>query len=156
MKNFLSIAITKCVPLQYGKMSRGFLLGLLSIGLLFCCEPENRYSTNCLDCISFQPDSADLIIHVTLNTENDSIPIIVFEGPYEEAKINWVDTVTNEEFYLYARIGQEYTVRAEYKKDEDIIYAFDADIMNISDHGSECGDPCYIVVGGIYDLALLE
>jgi hypothetical protein len=45
---------------------------------------------------------------------------------------------------------------AEYRSGPRTILAFDADEMHLTDYGAECGNPCYIVKGGIYDLELKE
>ncbi len=129
---------------------------LLLTGHFTGCEPEDRYfGVNCMDCITFRPDSTELIIYLTINPENDSVPVTVFEGNADGA-IFRQDTATESTFYIMAEIGPTYTVMAEYHSGAKTILAFDEDDMFLSNHASECGDPCFIVKGGILDLQLIE
>jgi len=121
------------------------------------CEPENwMLSIDCGDCYGYAPDSANLIINLTINAENDSVPLTFYLGDYEEGVIDWQDTATNEEFYLYSKMNSSYTVRATYRSGDKTIEAFDADNMELYNAHEECGSTCYIVKGGIFDVALQE
>ena len=60
------------------------LLVLVS-GKFTACEPENwMLSIDCGDCYGYAPDSANLIINLTINAENDSVPLTFYRGDYEE------------------------------------------------------------------------
>lgn len=132
------------------------LLVFLS-GNFLGCEPENWMTeVNCNDCYGYMPDSANLIIYVTIDAENDSVPLTFYRGDYENGEIDWLDTATTEEFYLYSEMNRDYTVAATYKSGEKTIVAYDADEMSLSDASAECGSPCYIVKGGILDVRLLK
>lgn len=140
----------------YTKILALALLVLVS-GKFTACEPEDWVlSVDCNDCYGYAPDSADLIVKLTINAENDSVPLTFYLGSYEDGVIDWQDTATTEEFYLYSKMNSSYTVRATYQSGSRIIEAFDADDMNLYNAGEECGSPCYIVKGGIFDLQLLE
>lgn len=140
----------------YTKILSLALLVLVS-GKFTSCEPEDWVlSVDCNDCYGYAPDSADLIVKLTINAENDSVPLTFYLGSYEDGVIDWQDTATTEEFYLYSKMNSSYTVRATYQSGNRIIEAFDADDMNLYNAGEECGSPCYIVKGGIFDLQLLE
>jgi hypothetical protein len=140
----------------YIKILAAALLVLVSAKFT-ACEPEDwMLSVDCGDCYGYAPDSADLIVKLTINAENDSVPLTFYRGNYEDGVIDWQDTATTEEFYLYSKINSSYTVRATYRSGNRIIEAFDADDMNLNNAGEECGSPCYIVKGGIFDLQLLE
>ncbi len=133
------------------------LLLLLMAGRFLACEPEDwMVEVNCSDCYSYKPDSASLIIYLTINSENDSVPLTFFRGDFEQGEIDWMDTATTEEFYLYSGIGRSYTVQATYRSGTQTIVAFDEDKMYLYDAGNECGSPCNIVKGGIFDVRLLE
>ena len=132
------------------------MLVLLS-GKFTACEPEDwMLSIDCADCFGFEPDSANLIVNLTINAENDSVPLTFYLGDYEDEKIDWQDTATTEEFFLYSKMDTRYTVKATYKSGDRIIEAFDSDKMTIYNANEECGSFCYIVKGGIYDLRLVE
>ncbi len=128
---------------------------LVALGQFTACEPEDWVlSVDCGDCYDYRPDSAELIINLTINAENDSVPLTFYLGNYEEGVIDWQDTATSEEFYLYSALDKDYTVRATYKSGDQTLMAFDGDKMTLSDAGEECGSPCYIVKGGIFDVRL--
>jgi hypothetical protein len=138
------------------KLLAALLLVLVS-GKFTACEPEDwMLSIDCGDCYGYAPDSADLVIKLTINAENDSVPLTFYLGDYEEAVIDWQDTATSEEFYLYSKINSSYTVRATYRSGDKLIEAFDADDMELYNANEECGSPCYIVKGGFFDVSLLE
>jgi hypothetical protein len=140
----------------FTKLSVIGLLVLLS-GKFISCEPEDwMFQVDCADCYGYKPDSANLIIHLSINAENDSVPLTFYRGNFEDGEIDWQDTATTEDFYLYSKINSNYTVRATYRSGSRIIEAFDADKMTLYDGGDECGSPCYIVKGGIFDLRLVE
>jgi hypothetical protein len=134
---------------------------LVAIGLLFLmkitsCEPENWQAVDCNDCLNFKPDSADLIVQVTLNSENDSIPLTFYKGKVEDGVIDWRDTATSTELYLYSKVGQVYSVKATYKSGNETIIAIDSDKMRTTSGNEDCGSPCYIVKGGNLDLRLMN
>lgn len=137
---------------------------LLAIALLVvvsgkftACEPEDwMLNVDCADCYGYKPDSANLIIYLTINASNDSVPLTFYLGNYEDGVIDWQDTATTKEFYLYSKMDASYTVRARYQSGDQIIEAFDSDHMHLYNANEECGSPCYIVKGGIFDLRLIE
>ena len=129
---------------------------LLLTGQFTGCEPENLvWNFNCGNCVDFRPDSTELIIYLTINQENNEVPVTVYEGS-ANGEIFSQDTVAEEEFYLMAAIGPTYTVKAEYRSGPKTIFVFDSDRMKLSDYGDECGDPCYIIKGGIFNNKLKE
>jgi len=138
------------------KLLAAALLILVS-GKFTACEPEDwMLSIDCVDCYGYKPDSANLIVYLTINAENDSVPLTFYRGNYEDGEIDWQDTATTDEFRLYSDINSSYTVRARYKSGDKIIEAFDADEMELYSAHEECGSPCYIVKGGIFDISLVE
>jgi len=144
------------VKRSYTKLLIALLLVLVS-GKFTSCETEDwMLEVDCADCWGYQPDSANLIIYLSISAENDSIPLTFYLGNYEEGVIDWQDTATTENFYLYSKIGSDYTVRATYRSGDRVIEAFDADRMKLYNANNECGSPCYIVKGGILDLRLAE
>ena len=88
---------------------------LVLSGKFTACETEDWVlEVNCSDCYGYKPDSANLIIYVSIDAENDSVPLTFYRGNYEEGKIDWQDTATTDEFYLYSKVNSTYTVRAQY------------------------------------------
>ncbi len=133
------------------------MLILVLSGNFMGCEPEDwMFTVDCNDCYFDAPDSAKLIIYLTIDETYDSVPLTFYRGPYENGEIDWQDTATTEEFFLYSEMEREYTVKATYSNGNDSIIAFDGDKMTIYSASEECGSPCYIVKGGIFDLRLVE
>ncbi|HER08895.1 MAG TPA: hypothetical protein ENO20_08310 [Bacteroides sp.] len=119
------------------------------------CDPEDQFlEVDCDECYSYEPDSANLIVYITIDSENDSVPLTFYRGSFEEGEIDWEDTATTGEFYLFSEMNRVYTVRAVYQSGVESIIAFDSDKMVLRDYGESCGYPCYIVRGGIFDLRL--
>lgn len=130
---------------------------VLVSGNFMACEPEDWMLTvDCGDCYGYRPDSADLVIHLTINAAYDSVPLTFYLGDYEDGIIDWQDTATTETFYLYSAFDKDYTVRAIYASGDQSIMAFDEDKMVLYNAAEECGSPCHIVKGGIFDLKLPE
>jgi hypothetical protein len=130
---------------------------LLLAGQWLGCETEDLvFSVDCNECYGIAPDSANLIIHLTINGENPYVPITVFKGSLEEGKVDWRDTATTETLYLYSAVGTGYTVEARYRSGDKTIVTYDGDHMVIADGSGDCGSPCYLVKGGIFDNRLLE
>jgi hypothetical protein len=146
------------------KLLRSRILAFLAAAVLLvvsgnfmACETEDwMLSVDCSDCYGYRPDSADLIIYLSIDAVNDSIPLTFYRGSYEDGIVDWQDTATTEEFYLYSALDKEYSVRATYASGNQSIMAFDGDKMFLYNAGEECGSPCYIVKGGILDLRLVK
>ena len=131
-------------------------LGLLLLLKITSCEPENWQNTDCSDCWNYKPDSADLIVNVTINSENDSVPLTFYKGKVEDGVIDWLDTATTTPLYLYSKVGQLYSVMATYKSGNETIIAIDSDKIRTTIGNEDCGSPCYIVKGGELDLKLMN
>ncbi len=149
---------------SYIKNSKRWIpIGLVTTILLLVssnfvgCETEDwTFEVNCNDCYSIAPDSAKLIVHLTINATYDSVPLTFYRGAYEEGVIDWQDTATSDEFLLFSEMEREYTVKATYSSGNNTIFAIDGDKMQLRDADEECGSPCYIVKGGIFDVRLIE
>ena len=140
--------------------TKPFLFFLMALILVFLagnftgCETEDwQGEVDCNECFSYKPDSAKLIVYLSIRPEQDSVPLTFYRGDYMD-EIDWQDTATTNTFYLDAEVGTTYTVKAEYRSGPASIIAFDSDKMTLSYHGTECGFTCYIIKGGIFDVRL--
>jgi len=133
-----------------------FLILIIIVSVKFtACEQEDLdFYINCYDCLTYLPDSADLIVYVTINDDNPFVPLVFYEGDYEDNVIDYVDTTWNDTLYLYSEVGKTYAVKATYKRDEETVVAIDGDKMRVVDGEGECYPPCYIIRGGTLDLTL--
>ncbi len=132
------------------------ILVVLSGNFMGCETEDWVFEVNCDDCYNAAPDSANLIVHLTINSTYQSVPLTFYRGPYENGEIDWQDTATSENFYLYSAVDQEYTVKATYSSGSETIIAFDGDIMVVNDAADACGSPCHVVKGGIFELQLID
>ncbi|MCK4749655.1 MAG: hypothetical protein KAT15_21520, partial [Bacteroidales bacterium] len=88
------------------KQSRSWFLGVAAVILLVvtgnftACETEDWIlDVDCNECFGTRIDTAKLIVYLTINAENDSVPLTFYKGDSEGA-VDWQDTATTAEFYL--------------------------------------------------------
>src|SRR6056297_2827906 len=133
---------------------------LLIITLVFAfnfsgCEQEDlALNIDCDNCLEFFPDSADLVINVTINDENPFVPLTFYVGDYEDGNIDYTDTTYTEERFLYSKVGVNYSVKATYQKDGETVIAIDGDRLRVVDGSGDCYPPCYFIRGGTLDVRL--
>ncbi len=127
---------------------------LILAGHFTSCESEDWIlEVDCNECFDYKPDSALVILNLSFNLENLAIPLTVYRGDVG-GEIEWEDTVKANQIDLTLAVGSTYAVRAKYHRGSQSIEVFDSDQMVLKDYGDSCGDPCYIIKGGIYELEL--
>ena len=132
-------------------MKRIIRVGMVMLGIAFAgsCEEYLGSSVDCSECFWDKPDSADLIIHLTLDRNHPEVPIVVYRGNVEGRIVDWVDTARETPYYLYSALNQFYSVAAEYKVDGKTIVAIDGDELKAKHVSGACDYDCWIVTGGI-------
>jgi hypothetical protein len=108
---------------------------------------------DCDECYSIEPDSADLIIYLTINSDHPEVPLVVFRGNIED-DTDWVDTAITSPYYLYSEIDQFYSVKAEYKVGNRIINAVDGDKLQAKHVSESCDVECWVITGGEMNVEL--
>lgn len=126
----------------------------LSVNIAGCEQEDMDFYIDCDFCLDNIPDSADLIVTVTINEENPFVPLTFYEGDYESGVVDYRDTARSEELFLYSEVGLEYAVMATYQKEGKSIFVVDADKMRVVNGEGECYPPCYYIRGGTLDLTL--
>ncbi|MFC2098949.1 hypothetical protein ACFLSP_04305 [Bacteroidota bacterium] len=129
-------------------------LVLIGISLAGACEEYIGPEVNCDDCFYEKPDSADLVIHLTINDNHPEVPIVLYRGNVEDKQVDWVDTARETPFYIYSKVGQLYSVAAEYKVDGKKIIAIDGDGMKAKHVSDACDYSCWVVTGGYLKVEL--
>jgi hypothetical protein len=119
------------------------------MALIGSCEEYLGSSVDCSVCDPEKPDSADLVIHLTIDKDHPGVPIVVYRGNAEEGAEDWADTARETPYYLYSAVGQFYSVAARYKVDGKTIVAIDGDEIKAKHVSDACDYPCWIVTGGI-------
>ena len=121
------------------------------------CEQEDlALNIDCDNCLESFPDSADLVINVTINDENPFVPLTFYVGDYEDGNIDFTDTTYTEERFLYSKVGVNYSVKATYLKDGETVIAIDGDRIRVVDGSGDCYPPCYFIRGGTLDVRLKD
>jgi hypothetical protein len=132
------------------------LLTILTFIIVFSCEntPLN-FNVDCNECTTYEPDSADLTIYLTIDESNPYVPVVFYRGNVEENVVEWVDTFYAETWYLKSRVEQFYSIKATYKTTEgDTIIAIDGDKLKTTFVTDVCENDCYVVKGGKLDVRL--
>lgn len=126
----------------------------VSIKISGCEQEDLDFYIDCDDCMAAAPDSADLIVYLTINEENPFVPLVFYRGDYEDNVIDYIDTAFNDTLWLYSEMGINYSVKATYLKDGKPLIAIDGDKLRVVDGEGECNSPCFVRRGGTLDLKL--
>ncbi len=128
---------------------------IISIILIYSCDQDVFvFDVNCDECYVIKPDSAELIVSVTINEENPYVPLVFYKGVVEDSIVDWVDTTRDETLYLLAEMDEFYSVEAKYKNGEKTIIAIDGDKLKTSRVSDVCDSDCWVIKGGILDVRL--
>jgi len=130
----------------------GFVL--LAVSLAGSCNEYLGPTVDCSECFYELPDSADLVIHLTIDSEHPEVPITIFRGNVEDGLEDWSDTARETPYYLYSEVGQFYSVTAEYRVDGKTIVAIDGDVMKAKHASSACDFECWVITGGYLEAEL--
>jgi uncharacterized lipoprotein YehR (DUF1307 family) len=127
---------------------------VLSFNISGCEQEDLAFNIDCDNCLETIPDSADLIINVTINDENPFVPLTFYVGDYEDGIIDFIDTTRTEKRFHFSEVGTEYSVKATYQKDGETVIAIDGDKLRVVDGSGDCYPPCYFIRGGTLDVRL--
>ena len=108
---------------------------------------------DCDECYSIEPDSADLIIYLTINNDHFEVPLVVYSGNIEN-DTDWIDTAVTSPYYLYSKIDQFYSVRAEYHVGDRTINVVDGDELKAKHVSESCDVECWVITGGELNVEL--
>ena len=125
------------------------LFFLILAGILYSCnEKIFTGDVNCDECYEIKPDSADIIVHLTIDDENPVVPLVVYRGQVEDNNIEYVDTAYGKTYYLYVPVNAYYSVEAKYISGNKTIYTVDGDKLQIKHVSDACSSDCWIITGG--------
>jgi hypothetical protein len=123
---------------------------LLIFILVFAFWPAcNEYMgvVDCDECYSIEPDSADLIIYLTINKDHPEVPLVIYRGNIED-DTDWVDTAVTSPYYLYSKIDQFYSVKAEYHVGDRTINVVEGGKVQAKHVSESCDWECWVITGG--------
>jgi hypothetical protein len=118
------------------------------------CELLDIITVDCAECYTDYPYSEELSAEITINSENQAVPITVFYGPFENNDIAFRDTSIKSIKYLWLDTGVDYTIRAEYTKNGRTFYVINGAKLTPRKDTDSCNAPCYYVTGKKVDLRL--
>ena len=130
------------------------LIVLVLLTLAGSCDEYLGLTVDCDDCWGFKPDSADLLIYLTIDQDHPEVPIVIYRGNFEDGEVDFVDTARASTYTLYSAVDQYYSVTAEYMVDGKTIIAVDGDVMKAKDASSSCEFECWIITDGKFSLQL--
>jgi len=130
-------------------------LTLTLIFLLFIAEScnEKLYTgdVDCNECYTEEPEDADLIIDLTINSQYYRVPVIVYKGDVEDNKIIAIDTVDYSPFIVYVPVNEKYSVKAEYIKGESTLFVINGTKLKVLSVSNACDEACYVIKGESLD-----
>ncbi|MBU0765432.1 MAG: hypothetical protein KJ607_11420 [Bacteroidetes bacterium] len=126
------------------------------LAIITGCEPD--YSDlDCSECYRIKPEWGALNVDVTINNENDSVPVIIYRGKPEDNDIEWVDTAVSKDYIIDVPIatkGRYYSIAAYYKVGENTVIAVDGDEIKSVKTTTACDTTCWYISGGSIDVRL--
>jgi hypothetical protein len=136
-------------------MVRGIktILYITLIIIFFQCDKID-FQVDCSECYQIEPDWGELYVRVTINDENEYVPLVIYRGNFENDDIEYIDTAYEKDYYLDVPLNKFYSVIAEYISGQDTICAVDGDKIRTKKNYDDCDEECYIVKGGVIDVRL--
>ncbi len=140
---------------MYRKTNKLLILQLLLFaGTCFSCNEYMGLTVDCSECYTIEPDSADIIIYLTINDIYTAVPITIYKDQVDDNRIEYIDTTSVSPYYLFVQVNQDYSVKAEYKSDGKTIYAVDGDKLKTKHVSESCDEECWVITGGVMDVRL--
>lgn len=135
---------------------RHLLFGIIILfAIAFSCGKGNStLEVNCDECNSVEPDSFELSVDLTIDSEYDSVFLQFYKGNIESEQLSWQGEVFTPRFYHLVPVNEFYSVKAYYRKNGKIIIAVDGDRMVSRYIADACDGDCWIVKGGILNVQL--
>lgn len=134
---------------------RSFLLTLLILACVYSCENNSVDCENYnYDCNTQEPYEWEMMIKVTINSENSQIPIWVYEGKFDDTThLVYTDTLTDPFTTVFLPLNKYYYTKALYKKGSKTIYAIDGVFFKKYSR-TVCDSTCWYIKNEIMDVRL--
>jgi hypothetical protein len=137
-------------------MRLAFLLTVISVVIASCDGNLLNTNIDCSECYYIEPDSADLVINLTIDERFPHVPLVVYRGEVEDNHIEYTDTAYASPYYLWVRVGQKYSVKAEYKKSHAALFVVDCTKIKTNHVQDECDEDCYTIEKETLDLQIKD
>lgn len=131
----------------------------LAVLLLVSCtgnsyrDVEDCQNYDYADCNTSEPGKVALNITLTINQENQSVPLLIYEGNLEDDVLVRTDTVNTPDFVVMMPPDHYYTVVAGYLSHGTTVKAVDGDRVK-KIRSQVCDSVCWDVQEGNVDVRL--
>ncbi|MFW5792832.1 MAG: hypothetical protein ACOCWC_01010 [Bacteroidota bacterium] len=136
------------------------ILLIIFVFVLGSCRKKSDKNKDCTDydyenCDTSEPFYGKLNLKLTINNENESVRVLVFEGNYESGVIIFEDEINAAEETYYLELNKKYSAAAYYSQGNDTIIAVDGGKLESYSY-TMCEYTCYDVLNLSLDLRLKE
>jgi hypothetical protein len=110
-------------------------VGIFLLSLIFhsCEDSYNDYDGD-ESCDTIEPFNGYLKLKLTINRENQKIPIIVYRGKIDDNEVVYIDTISSSYFEISMPVDEFYSVKAKYISNDKTIYAIDGNKIKKSSY----------------------
>ncbi|MFC2138195.1 hypothetical protein ACFLTE_08480 [Bacteroidota bacterium] len=131
------------------------ILLVIVITINFSCEKEfHSNSVDCAFCYTEEPEYDALVIQLTIDEDNQTVPVKIYEGIMESGIEVYSDTVDTTKIWVDVELNKKYTVKAEYFSNGKHIIAVDNDKIKSKYNTEDCSESCWAIIGGYIDVRL--
>lgn len=130
-------------------------LGIIIIAFQFACTDKVfTFDVDCNECYSEQPDSVDLIIHWTKNSNFQEIPILLYKGPIAQGE--FIDTffLFGNPAYIWVKSDEEYSIKGIYETGERTVMVVDGTRQKNKRVTDYCDYDCWVIIDEELDIEL--
>jgi len=122
---------------------------------LFSCKSkfEDCTDQDYASCNTEQPQTGRITILLTINQENPSVPVRVYEGNFEDGRLVRADTIRMRSFNYFLTPGKDYSFTATYNDGNSKIMTVDGGRIKVSTYRM-CELRCYELNNPEIDLRL--
>ena len=133
------------------------ILSVIAPLVLACNEKIFTGTVECSECYQDKPDSGILYVYLTFTEDMDEIPLVLYNKNFEDGSVDWVDTAWVEDgnpYWVYIKVDNEYSVKAEYRFKDKTIYAVDGTTPGTKHVTDVCDVDCWVIVNNKLDLEI--
>lgn len=120
----------------------------------FSCENMEPFVINCYECLSDEPEEAEIEIKVENIFYLAPTIIKVYEGNLEDNLLLETFSTSSESITSTLRLNKMYTITATYHIDGSYYTAVNSVTPRIKYDEEQCSEPCYYVYDRVINLKL--
>ena len=132
--------------------TRNYLIIIVIIIAFHSCSAENLIEFNCEECYIDKPLYTTAQANLTINHENQEIPITIYRGSPDSNEIVFSDTITDKTLWIDIENQVEYTFVARYTRNGRTHYVTNTLKTRVDFYPESCSDPCYFVTNKMVNL----